>query len=244
MHKIAVLIIFFLSSVSISVHGQSGDHQADLAHADSLFEAKKYTESFKIYESLFEDYHQVSAAMLLKMSFIKEGLGNYTDALYYLNLYYLQTADRKVLTKMEELAKARGLNGYANDDWEFIQTVFYKNFYSIIGVLLALAILLQVLVAYLKLKKKQSPVVPAIFMAIVLAVLFYTLNFGRQYDQSLITENDTYIMSGPSAGAEVVAIVKKGHRVKVKDKEDVWVQVEWKNQEAYIKADKLKAIQL
>jgi len=38
------------------------------------------------------------------MAYIKEGLGQHGDALYYLNLHYIHTADREVLLKMEQIA--------------------------------------------------------------------------------------------------------------------------------------------
>jgi len=213
-----------------------------LGKADSLFNTRKYTESFKIYEHILNAEKQASPAMLLRMSFIKEGLGNHTEALYYLNLYYLQTADKKVLTKMEELAEKKGLYGYNFSDWEFLQTVFYKYFHYLILTLLALAILLTSLMIYQKFKLKQKPLFTGISLIIVLSILFYTLNFGKNYNKSLINENNTYVMSGPSAGAEVLAIVKKGHRVEVGKTKDVWAKVDWKGQQAYIKNDKLKPI--
>ncbi|MEL7002387.1 MAG: SH3 domain-containing protein, partial [Bacteroidota bacterium] len=84
---------------------------------------------------------------------------------------------------------------------------------------------------------------PGIFLVIVLGLLFYTLNFGRDYNKAIVVKNNTYLMSGPSAGAEVLEIIKKGHRVNVKDATDVWVQIEWDDQEAYVKADKIRNIE-
>ena len=65
-----------------------------LAIADSLFEARKYTESFKIYQEI-HGQNQGSPSMLLKMAFIKEGLDDYPAALYYLNQYYLFTSNER-----------------------------------------------------------------------------------------------------------------------------------------------------
>ena len=45
--------------------------------------------------------------MLLKMAYIQEGLEQYPEALYYLNLYYNQNPSKKVLAKMETLAEAQ-----------------------------------------------------------------------------------------------------------------------------------------
>ncbi|MDX1629419.1 MAG: SH3 domain-containing protein [Fulvivirga sp.] len=216
--------------------------QDTLQTADSLFSQGKYTESFEIYKYILKEEKQVSPAMLLRMSFIQEGLNNYTESLYYLNLYYLKTADRKVLDKMEELADEKGLYGYDFNDWEFIQTIFYRYFFHFTAILLALSMLLLSVAYYLKFKKQQSAAIPSFFLVITLGLLFYTINYGKNYRKSLIYENSTFIMTGPSAGAEVLTIANKGNRVDVKGQEDVWTKIEWKGQTGYIKKSKLKPI--
>lgn len=213
-----------------------------LATADSLFQARKYTQSFELYEYFLKEQKVSSPAMLLRMSFIKEGLGDYSQSLYYLNLYYLQTADRKVLSKMESLAERHGLEGYKFNDWEFIQAFFYKYFFHLVLFLLVLSVLLITTMYYQKFKKQQSPSVAAFFMVISLGLLYYTLNYGRNYEKSLVGQNSTYVMSGPSAGAEVIAIIDKGHRLDTKSKTDVWTEITWKEQSGYIKSDKLLPI--
>ncbi|MEM1405165.1 MAG: SH3 domain-containing protein [Bacteroidota bacterium] len=237
MQKALTLLSFFICPLLCS--GQSTSLQK-LEHADSLFEVKKYTESFEIYDYLLEAEKNSSPAMLLKMAFIREGLGDYSGALYYLNTYYLKTSDRRVLQKMEEMAGKRGLEGYAFTDYDFFLTNFYKYYNFIVYGLLALSILMLALVYRLKVQLKQSPAFPAIIMVIVLAGLFYTLNFGREYNRAIIISSDTYLMSGPSAGSEVVDILDKGHRLSYSSKKDVWVKVNWKDNAAYIKEDKLR----
>jgi len=233
------LCVFFGGHVTAKA---SSELDSALYIADSLFAARKYTQSFQIYDDILNVNKKASPAMLLRMSFIKEGLGNYTDALYYLNLYYLKTADRKVLSKMEELAANKGLYGYDFSDWEFIQTIFYKYFYYLLSVLLALAFLLLATMYYQKFRKKEQPVVAGVCMVLVLGLLFYTLNYGKVYHKSLIKDNNTFVMSGPSAGADVVAIIEKGHRVHVGKKQDVWTKVDWKGKDGYVKSAKLKPI--
>jgi len=51
-------------------------------------------------------------------------------------------------------------------------------------------------------------------------------------------------MSGPSAGANVVALVGEGHKIIIKDKKDVWLKVEWLHKEAYIKENQVMKVQL
>lgn len=236
-----LLLSIFLLTLATSAMSQPRVDSA-LMQADSLFQTRKYTESFKLYDHILNVEREVSPAMLLRMSFIKEGLGNFTEALYYLNLYYLQTSERNALNKMEELAEKRGLEGYEYSDWEFIQTVFYKYFFHITGTFLALAVLILSFMFYQKYKLNQQPIAGAVMLVVVLGLLFYTLNYGKAYSKALINSNNTYIMSGPSAGAEVISIVDKGHRVEIEGTEDVWAQVTWKGNKAYIKTDKLKHV--
>ncbi|TRX54310.1 SH3 domain-containing protein [Fulvivirga sp. M361] len=213
-----------------------------LSKADSLFSAGKYTESFDLFHHLMETEKLSSPAMLLKMAFIKEGLGDFSGALYYLNTYYLKTVDRRVMTKMEELAEKKELYGYEFQDADFVITHFYKYFNIITYSLLAIAVLLLALAYRQKVRLKQSPVLPAVFMVVVLAILFYTLNFGRDYDRAIIVDSNTYLMSGPSAGSEVIDVVGKGHRVSYLNEKDVWVKIDWQGKMAFIKKDKLRFI--
>lgn len=237
-------VFFFYLAIAPLCFDALGQSQIQDAQqqADSLFDARKYTESFKLYEHILTQERQSSPGMLLRMAFIKEGLGNTTEALYYLNLYYLQSADKKVLGKMDELAEKKGLQGFEYSDKEFVQTIFYKYFFHLVLVLLALATLLLAIMFYQKFKLQTRPTAAGVSMIFVLALLFYTLNYGKGYSKSLINSNNTYIMSGPSAGAEVISIVDKGHRVDVEGQQDVWAKVEWKGQPGYIKQSKLKQV--
>ena len=237
--KVYLISLFLLFTCSLT-HAQKLSAKT-LATADSLFAAKKYTESFELYQHLLEEQRTASPAMLLKMSFIKEGLGDYANALYYINLYYLQTADQKALDKMAEIAEAKDLQGYKSDDFDFAKTIFFKYFNYLIIILAALALLFASIMVYQK-KNSIRPVVPSIMTLIMLALLFYTLNFGREYHKAIIAQNDTYIMSGPSAGSDVLEITKKGHRLSVIGETDIWTLIEWQGQRAYIKSDKLKMV--
>ncbi|QSE97318.1 SH3 domain-containing protein [Fulvivirga lutea] len=236
MKRILGLIIVLLCS--------TGAYSQSLATADSLFNEGKYTESFEIYKTLLEEEKVVSPSMLLKMAYIKEGLGGTSDALYYLNLYYLKTADKKVLFKMEELAQKAGADGYEYNDFEFIQTVFFKYFNTIVLTLISIGILLLAISFYLKFRKGVSPAVPSIFMVFVLALTFVLINFGKQYNRAVVTKSNAYLMSGPSSAAEVLTIIKKGNRVETKGTTDIWTKIESNSKVGYIKTEKLKEVEL
>ena len=237
MKKLFCAIAFV--SFSVLSFGQS----AQLMHADSLFRAGKYTESFSIYNDILLKDHSYSPAMLLKMAYIKEGLSQYSDALYYLNLHYLLTADQTVLTKMEQLAEARGFQGYDVGDKDFAYTFLYRYYPYIIGVLLALALLLLTVVFRERIRLKQSGKVPAVFMVLVLALVFFILNFGISYDKGIVMDQANYLMAGPSAGADVIDVIGKGHRLEINGHKDVWIKTTWDNRTVYVKRNKIRPVE-
>jgi hypothetical protein len=218
------------------------DMNPELDHADSLFVQKKYTQSFDIYRRLLQSEGKVTPAMLLKMAYIREGLGDYADALYYLNLYYLRTNNKRALRKMEDIAKKYDLQGYQFTDLEFFLNIFHRHYFTVIMVLSSLLVLLLAYMVYKKRRLREKPGFSLFYSILILLILFYVVNFGKSYHQGIIIHPDTYLMAGPSAGSKLIAIAGQGHRVKVKGKKDVWVKVEWQDQEVYVRENNLLEI--
>ncbi len=108
-----------------------------LHRADSLFVNASYIDALPLYESLLQRLQSASPAMLLRMAFIEEGAGNYTKALYYLNLYHLQIPNAAVALKMQELAARYNLLGYEFSDLDYFM-IWYDRYYLYlaIGILL------------------------------------------------------------------------------------------------------------
>ena len=236
--KITVAVITYVFFSTQASYNQGVTSKLD--QADSLFDSKKYTESFELYQSILIE-GQATPGMLLKMAFIKEGLGSYSQALYYLNIYYLKTANKRVLTKMGELAKEHNLEGYQYSDLEFFKTLLlkYYNFYlAVIGF-----IIIGLLALLIFQKRKQKPVTAiGIGMVLTLALMFYMINFATWTSKGILVSDDTYIMNAPASGAELVAIVNDGHRVPVLGKTDVWYKIEWDGEPAYIREGNLLLI--
>ena len=103
-----ILILLFSLSVT-KIFADNGYSKLD--KADSLFTKQKYTKALNIYEDIFQNYQQFTPRMLVKMSFIHESMGNYSRALYLLNLYNDVSPNRKVLEKLEQLASQNNLSG-------------------------------------------------------------------------------------------------------------------------------------
>ena len=231
--KAIVLYLLFiaLSSSSLALSNEQLDT------ADSLFLKQKYTEAFAIYTAIFTA-GDITESMLVKMAFIKEGLGDYVKALYYLDQYYNVTADKSVLVKMQELANENELNGYRVEDKDFFLNFLNLYWLELQLVLLAISVFLLVF-TYQSRKKKRLPFGVPILQLIVLAVFLILSNDWMQTDTTII-QSPTLLMSGPSAGAEPIGWVNKGHKIVVLDELEVWTKIQWKDGDAYIRNSKLE----
>lgn len=219
------------------------DAKENLQVADSLFEAQKYTESFEHYRAVY-DAGRYSPAMLLHMAFIKEGLGQSAESLFYLNQYYLLTLDRSAHRKMSELAQNNELMGYRYSDLEFLISIFAR--FRETGIMLALAacILLAALVLRYKWRKKQKPVTGLVFLTICLLITAAFTNLTKPAPHGIIMSNQAYLLDQPSAGGNLIEIAGKGHRVKILDDGEVWVKIAWKDKKAYIRKQNLWSVEI
>ncbi|XOV91467.1 MAG: LPXTG cell wall anchor domain-containing protein [Bacteroidota bacterium] len=233
----AVFGILVLVIPSLS---KGSDDKSLLIKADSLYQAKKYTEAFQGYEELFRQ-NKGSSAMFARMAFIKEGLADYTNALYYLSLYYNQTSDKRVLSKMRELADQHALTGYEYSDGMFISGLIkqYKN-YILFGLFL-LSLLLGLYI-YRKKKNHEQPVTSGIFQLITIACIMVLLNNLIFQDYGIVSQSNSLLMSAPSAGSEPIDIIEKGHKIRLIDAGEVWSKVMWNDREVFIRNQNLKRI--
>ena len=232
--KLAALFVcfFFCSSVSF---GQISSFR--LQRADSLFNAKQFTQSLAHYEQIFKQ-KEYSPAMLLKMAFVEEGLNHLGKALYYLNLYYLATSDDTVLEKMDALSAKFKLEGYELSGEQRAMSFYQKYHLHISIALAAIVLFLFSLSVYMK-RKKYQPIAVLITMLIFVALLGVHLNGLESADKAIIAGENNYLREGPSGAAPVVEIINGGHRINVVKHYDVWVQIEWKGKTAFIKEQQL-----
>ncbi|MDW7694155.1 SH3 domain-containing protein [Flammeovirgaceae bacterium SG7u.111] len=207
---------------------------------DSLFQKGNYTEAFSVYDQLLKANYY-SPQMLLKMAYVKEALGDYTNTLYYLNLYYMYSADNRALTKMEELASAYDLKGYKLNDGERFLSFYYKSFKEInIGAIIVFLVILGFLI---KNKiRKHNYLLPAFSLLILMGFFFFLNNFAVNGNKGIVSNDETFLMDAPSAGARVVEKIKKGHRLKVIDEKDIWYKVAWDEEEAFVRKHNMKIV--
>lgn len=228
--KILVPFLFLLAFSNS--YSQTSSHR--LRMADSLFTAKRYTQSFQHYEEMLKQ-QQYTPAMLLKMAYIKEGLNHVGESMYYLNLYFLATNDEEALDKMKQLAEKHRLEGYEASESDKFLTFYHDNYLYVSLAIMALIILGLSMVIYSRFRLKVRPVVSFCVVALFSTGLFVHLYYGERIQTGIITNPSTYVMTGPSAGANLIEIVGDGHRVEVIGKHDVWLKIKWSGEIAYVR---------
>jgi tetratricopeptide (TPR) repeat protein len=237
------LLTLGLLLVILSLSAQISDPDATLQLADSLYAQEKYTESLELYEELLKEDQLYTPGMLMKMAFINEGLGRYSEALYLLNLFYAKTSDKRALRKMEELAKQHHLNGYQFNDLEFFRTTNKRYHLQTVAALGALSLFIFSFILYQKRQGRHRPVSAGIMFVMILAILFGLINFGQGRDRAIILADRAYLRTGPSSGANVAEIIEKGHRVEIMSQQDVWIKINWNNRPLYIRESHLGIIE-
>jgi hypothetical protein len=240
MFKKLTLIISGLILITNLAFAQ--DLDGTLEQADSLFTEQRFTQSFELYQSLYEEQQYASPAMLLKMAYIKEGLGDITLAQYYLNEYYLATSNDLALQKMENLAETHGLEGYNHDDITFLFNLYYKHYNWLLIGLILLTTAVFTFVLYQRFKLHNKPIPSTLFLVVLLIGLFFLVNFGKDYDKGLVIKNNTFVMSAPAAGADVLDVLQKGHKVEINGSHDVYSEIMWNGEKVYVKTRDLRPL--
>ena len=224
-----------------AVCAQASPHR--LIVADSLFQAKRYVESFEHYQNILGQ-NQYTPAMLLKMAYIQEGLNHIGQAMYYLNLYFIASNDKSALGKMEQMATKFNLQGYEATDADQFLSFYHDYFFQITLFLIALSILIMGMIFYTKVKLNRKPIASGIFLLVMLIVFFVHTNYGGRITEAIVSQQNTYVMKGPSAGAPVVEIIDEGHRVEILGKNDVWLKILWNDEIVYVKDGVLLPVRL
>ena len=214
-----------------------------LSVADSLFQAKRYTQSLEHYEEILAQ-RQYTPAMLLKMAYVHEGLNQIGPAMYYLNLYYIATNDESVVTKMDELATKYNLEGYDTTDTDRFWSFYLENHLLLSLALAAIIILMLSIMYHTRAKLHVRPIATPIAVVVLSVVLFVHQQYGIRRTRGIIAEAATYLMDGPSAGASVIDVIGDGHRVEVIGRKDVWMKIRWDDEIAYVKQRSVRPVRL
>tara|TARA_R110002012_G_scaffold45710_2_gene121318 strand:- start:13432 stop:14157 length:726 start_codon:yes stop_codon:yes gene_type:complete len=223
-------LLIFLSISLQSFHCQADVN--DLKKADSLFNTRSYKEAMEIYDSNYKS-GIYSPAMLLKMAFISEGIGDNERATLYLSKYYDLDPNPQAITKIKSLTGQSSLVGYEVSDGERFM-IFLTEYQEYIVGILVFFLVLSIFTSWITGRKSEKTQTfwPTLLL---LALVFIANNFLTGSRTALVTSSPTFIVSKPSAGGELIDMVEPGHRVHIKSSKDIWYEVDWKDKSAYIK---------
>jgi hypothetical protein len=185
---------------------------------------------------------QASPAMLLKMAFIYESLEDLSNALYTLNSYYKVTSDKKVLVKMQEMAETNNLEGYSTNDFDLFLKFFDENRNYFVLITLALAVLILSMIFKRKKKLNEKSVGLTFGLVMVVFLAFYLINLSNLAPKGIISASNAYLMTGPSAGSDLIEITGDGHKVQIIGEKDIWIEIKWKNGRAFIRENNIKRL--
>lgn len=215
--------------------GYSQSYQQQLQQADSLFAAQSYAPALYTYETVMQRSGQTSPAMLLKMAYLAEESNNYTKALYYLSVFYTYRPNQSVTERMRELAIQHNLWGYEFRDVDFFM-VLYKRYYRVlVMVLLFISLIAFASLLFRKLRREYIPLRHILGYLIFLCTVFVLLNLPKNRQRAIIAHDYVYLMSAPSAGGQLLSVLPKGNRLEIQDEQDIWLQVSWNEQTAYVR---------
>lgn len=224
-----------------SANAQVFDYR--LKMADSLYAKKQYTQSLDIYRDIFRQ-KTYSPAMLLRMAYIEEGLGQNSMALYYINMYYELTHDESALVKMEDMATRFNFAGYEANKTDRALAVIAENKNAIITALAGICIMLFALMIYTLKSRKIRPEISFSFFILTALLLIAFVNRDLAPRNGIVQNAPAYLMDGPSPGSNVVGIINEGNRLAVSGRKDVWVKVKWRDGYAYVKENQLLEVKL
>ncbi len=256
MQKIKKFISIFYVLFVLSAQAEGiKNHDMLLEKADSLYLQKQYTEAYDHYYALYEQ-HAFSVQMLLKMSYIQDGLGDYSLSLFFLEKAYAMTYDPYVQRRILAISEKKSLTGYKKTDAGYMGQRLYENlhkYYRILWVsFLSVFLLCMVYISYVRYVKSVhkssvlsvtlSPWIVSVVSAACLLFLFYK---NQLLPQKGIVHTHTMLKKEPSAAAVVLGSLATGHKISVIEASAVWTKVTYQDpvsqayHEAYVRTQTL-----
>ncbi|QHT68719.1 tetratricopeptide repeat protein [Rhodocytophaga rosea] len=225
------------------MYGQSYTYQ--IQQADSLFERGDFTGSLKLYEQILSQSGKASPGILLKMAYIYEGLEDYTQALYYLSVYYSFRPSQQAIDQMKNIASRHNLTGYEFKDADFFMVLYERYYVYITSALMLICTILLASMIGRKLRRQYVPSRHMIGLILFLIIVFAFLNITFRYKsvKAIIAHDNVYLMSAPSAGASLISILPKGHRLDINNQQDIWLEIVWNEQIAYVRQQNVLMIE-
>ncbi len=229
------IFLLFFFTFTFSFYLEAEDLSFLKQQAELFFKRKEYTRCLQMYEKIFYQEKKITPQMLLQTAFIYEGLGEYTKCLYFLSLYYHYIPDGDILIQMSNLAERYKLKGYERSDTKAMHTFYQQYYFLITFVFIALILYGFIYFVLREIKKKPVPIPRKIAFLVGLGLIWWFFSLYNYQKEGIVSTDNTFLMSAPSAGSELVSVVNKGHKINIKQNIDIWYLVEWNGQNVYVR---------
>ncbi|WKV11084.1 hypothetical protein [Marivirga harenae] len=239
MQKFKILIWLLILFTANSNIGLTQSLEKELVMADSLYEKKQYISAIKIYDKIYKE-GKSSPAMLLKLARIEEGMGNIGNSIFYLENYFQQTKDETALQYLKETTEKKNAIGFEYG-LSYKADLFYKEWKIYLQSFLSILLLFgfgMMIKNQKSATKKRSYFAFTIFPILVIALL----NNYQGKSEAIIISTPSFLLEGPSSGANLIEKVNSPAKVQVKDQIDVWSKVVFEDKVAYIKTSQIKSL--
>ncbi|WP_255080381.1 SH3 domain-containing protein [Lacihabitans sp. CCS-44] len=225
-----LLLLFFLFFFQFA----DSKAQNDVAKkADSLFNAKKYSEAANIYELIFRDNQVNKPNITLKLAYIYESLGDFPKAIFYLNNYYNLNPDDEVFEKMNKMALENKFTGFERSDLNFILVLYQQFYIYILYSVILIGIFILVILFRKKIYNKKILRRHLLLVGLFIIFLLVFINVPNSY-QSAIVNKKTFFREFPSSGSSIIGTIDKGNKINIFGEEDIWLKVLWNRKIVYI----------
>jgi tetratricopeptide (TPR) repeat protein len=234
------LYLFFIFWTFFSQPVLAQNNSRTLAKADSLFEAGAYEQAYPLYRQVLRQEQLVSNRLLLRMAYIQEGLEHYPAALYYLSLAQARQPRAATWRKMTELAQNYRLTGYTNTWQQQLLITIRRYYYRVLQALLVGAVVGGTL---LLVRHHQTGTGWwAVYAGYIGLTVVYLNMFGPE-KVGIVSQSTAALMAAPSPGATWLTTAAAGDRLVVVGQRDIWYEVQWRGQPAYIRRHDLMLVQ-
>jgi tetratricopeptide (TPR) repeat protein len=208
--------------------------QNDVAKkADSLFSAKEYSESAKIYELIFRDDQVNKKNISLKLAFIYESLGDFTKAIFYLNNYYNLNPDDEVFEKMNKMALENKFTGFERSDLNFLLVLYQQLYIYILYSVIFIGVFILIILFRKRIYNNKILRRHMILVGLYIIFLLIFINLPNRY-QSAIVNKKSFFREHPSSGSPIIGTIESGNKINIFGGEDIWLKVLWNRKIVYI----------
>jgi len=207
---------------------------ANIQQADSLFEQGQFGAVLPLYRAQIWRQRQVSARLLLRLSYAEHQQTHYAAELLYLNMALVRQPRLSTWRQLTSLAQRQRLVGYPTIWQQDIRVQVQRYYYPVLQGLLSGAVLLAVGLLLRRGRTSRGAWLAYSLYVLVIGAYLYWL---PPVPIGIVARPGVALMAGPGAGAAWLSTAAPGDRLPVLGRQDIWLRVRWQERIAYVRAD-------